>query len=219
MESTFATMTEQGRSVAFSDETLAESSIARPSYLVRHDRQSPLRGIVEDFIAAEFRRHFGAELRSFMPTLVGLHDTTGRLKAAVGYRAAAREPLFLETYTNGPIERVLRRQSGIDVSRSEIVEVGSLACTGGRAAMEIVAALGPALIRDGFSWVVFTGADTVRNVFRRLRLKPIALCIANKSLLGAAQKEWGSYYEHNPVVMAGRLADGICALEAAARAR
>ena len=216
MDSQFAAMTEQGRSVAFSDETLAHSAIARPSYLVRHDRQSPLRGIVEDFIAAEFREHFGAELRSFMPTLVGLHDTTGRLKAAVGCRAAAREPLFLETYTNGPIEQVLRRQSGIDVARSAIVEVGSLACTGGRAAMEIVAALGPVLIREGFSWVVFTGADTVRNVFRRLHLKPIALCIANKSVLGAAQQEWGSYYEHNPVVMAGRLADGIGALEAAA---
>ena len=81
------------------------------------------------------------------------------------------------------------------------------------------AALGPALIEDGFSWVVFTGADTVRNVFRRLHLKPIALCIANKSLLGDAQKEWGTYYEHNPVVMAGRLADGIGALEAAALVR
>ena len=106
-----------------------------------------------------------------------------------------------------------------DVARSGIVEVGSLACTGGRAAMEIVAALGPALIADGFSWVVFTGADTVRNVFRRLPLRPIALCIANKSLLGDAQREWGSYYEHNPVVMAGRLADGVGALEAAARLR
>jgi hypothetical protein len=216
MDPQFAAMTEQGRSVAFSDGTLAQSTIARPSYLVRHERQSPLRGIVEDFIAAEFREHFGADIRSFMPTLVGLHDTTGRLKAAVGYRAAAREPLFLETYTNGPIERVLQRQSGIDVPRSAIVEVGSLACTGGRAAMEMVAALGPALIEDGFSWVVFTGADTVRNVFRRLRLKPIALCIANKTLLGDARREWGSYYEHNPVMMAGRLADGVGALEAAA---
>ena len=219
MDSQFAAMTEQGRSVAFSDETLAQSALARPSYLVRHDRQSPLRGIVESFIAAEFREHFGAELTTFMPTLIGLHDTTGRLKAAVGYRAAAREPLFLETYTNGPIERVLKRQSGVDVARSAIVEVGSLACTGGRSAMEIVAALGPALIEDGFGWVVFTGADTVRNVFRRLHLKPIALCIANKSLLGAAQKEWGSYYEHNPVVMAGRLADGIGVLEAGAPLR
>ena len=93
MDSQFASMTEQGRSVAFSDETLAQSTIARPSYLVRHDRQSPLRGIVEDFIAAEFREHFGAELRHFMPTLVGLHDATGRLKAAVGFRAAAREQI------------------------------------------------------------------------------------------------------------------------------
>lgn len=201
---------------AFTDEAIAQSSLARPSYLIRHDSGSPFRRLVEDFIAAEFREHFGAEIRSFMPMLVGLHDAGGRLKAAVGYRAAASEPLFLESYTNGPIEQVLARQSGVHVSRGEIVEVGSLACTGGRAAMEIVAALGPALIGEGFSWVVFTGADTVRNVFRRLHLKPVALCIANKTVLGAAQQEWGSYYEHNPVVMAGRLADGIGALESAA---
>jgi hypothetical protein len=148
-----------------------------------------------------------------MPTLVGLHGIDGSLLAAVGYRSAALESLFLEVYTQAPIEEVIRRQTGIDVPRSQIVEVGSLACTGGRAAMEIVTSLVPALIEDGFSWVVFTGADTVRNVFRRLNLKPVSLCIANKSMLGDRQQEWGSYFDHNPVVMAGRIADGIVALE------
>lgn len=181
-------------------------------YLVRYPTSSARRRQVERFIADEYRRHFSASLTEFMPRLAGLHDSQGRLKAAVGYRAAAAEPLFLETYTRDPIEEVLRRQSGHLVSRDAIVEVGSLACTGGRAAMEIVRSLVPALIEDGFSWVVFTGADTVRNVFRRLQLKPVALCIANKAMLGARQAEWGSYYDHNPVVMAGRLADGVVAL-------
>jgi hypothetical protein len=181
--------------------------------LIQHDAKSAHRRRIESFIAAEFRAHFDARLSHFMPTLVGLHDAAGELKAAVGYRAAASEKLFLESYTNGPIEEVLLRQSGVRVARAEIVEVGSLACRGGRAAFEIVTALVPALIENGFSWVVFTGADTVRNVFRRLQLKPISLCIANKTVLGEQQHEWGSYYQHNPVVMAGRLADGIAALE------
>lgn len=193
------------------DSANSGSRTARESILVRHGVASPYRRCIESFIAREYREYFDADITEFMPTLVALHDANCRLKAAVGYRAAATGKLFLETYTNGPIEQVLHRQSGWRVVREEIVEVGSLACNNGRAAMEIVAALGPALIEQGFSWVVFTGADTVRNVFRRLNLRPMALCIANKSMLGGRQHEWGSYYDHNPVVMAGRLADGVAA--------
>ena len=187
-------------------------SAPRESYLVRHRLDSFERFNVEQFIALEYYEHFDANVTEFMPTLVSLHSADGALKAAVGYRAAADGPLFLECYTNGPIEQVIASQAGFEVSRREIVEVGSLACTGGRAAMEMVQSLIPALIEDGFSWVVFTGADTVRNVFRRLHLTPIALCIANKSVLGPKQAEWGTYYEHNPVVMAGPIAAGVAAL-------
>jgi hypothetical protein len=183
------------------------------SHLVMHTQPSPERSRIEALIAHEFRTHFDAEVREFMPSLVGLYDEQGSLKAAVGCRAASAEPLFLEAYTNGPVEQLLSAQTGCNVTREQIVEVGSLACNGGRAAMEIVTALVPALIEAGFSWVVFTGADTVRNVFRRLDLKPVALCIANKSMLGDRQHEWGTYYDHNPVVMAGKLADGVAALE------
>jgi hypothetical protein len=121
--------------------------------------------------------------------------------------------LFLETYTIRPVEALIAERVGIAVPRAEIVEVGSLACRNGRAATEIVLALVPALIEAGFTWVVFTGADTVRNVFRRLRLVPHALCAADETLLGAARRDWGSYYDHNPVVMAGRIAEGLAALE------
>jgi len=180
--------------------------------LVHYRNASAERRQVEQFIVSEYCRHFDARVTEFMPTLVGLHGGDGELQAAAGYRAAADGPLFLEAYTNGPIEQRLRELRGIDVARSEIVEVGSLACRGGRAAMEMVAAMVPVLIEEGFTWVVFTGADTVRNVFRRLQLKPVALCIANKAVLGERQREWGSYYDHNPVVMAGPIADGISVL-------
>ena len=182
--------------------------------LARHERGSARRKEVEAFVAREYGHHFGASVTEFMPTLVSLDDEAGGLRAAAGYRAAGHGPLFLEVYTNEPIETALGRQTGLEVARASIVEVGSLACSSGRAAMDIVKALVPVLISEGFSWVVFTGADTVRNVFRRLDLRPIALCIANRSVLGERQHDWGSYYEHNPVVMAGRLADGATALAA-----
>jgi hypothetical protein len=126
----------------------------------------------------------------------------------VGCRAAAAEPLFLETYTREPIEMALAARNGFLVPRERIVEIGSLACRNATAAIAIVRALVPHLLAAGFTWVVFTGADTVMNVFRYLGLAPRALCPADPLLLGDARHEWGSYYDHRPHVMAGRIEDG-----------
>jgi hypothetical protein len=67
----------------------------------------------------------------------------------------------------------------------------------------------PYLLDAGFSWVVFTGADTVMNVFRYLQLSPLPVCPADPLLLGATRHEWGSYYDHHPQVMVGRIRDGV----------
>ena len=178
--------------------------------LEMHALPSKRRARIEQFIRAEFREHFGARITTFMPVLVGLHDSRGEVLGAVGCRSAADERLFLETYTQAPIESVIAERLGVNVRRDEIVEVGSLACRNGRVAMAMVQALVPHLLEAGFSWVVFTGADTVVRVFQRLHLAPQELCIAEQSKLDADQREiWGSYYEHDPKVMAGRLLEGI----------
>ena len=177
--------------------------------LIEHPRGSPRRADVEAFIRDEFRRFFGATIAEFMPSLVALHGPDGELRAAAGYRGAESGKLFLEMYTRRPIEGVIAERLGVDVPRAQIVEVGSLVSRGGRAAMDIIRALVPALIRAGFTWVVFTGANTVRNVFQRLDLAPFALCAADKTLLGEAQHAWGTYYDHHPIVMTGRIADGM----------
>lgn len=193
--------------------TVRTQRTQRRSVLLSYAPDSSRRREIEEFIRKEFRDHFGADLKHFMPQLVALHAPDGAVRAVVGCRSAARERLFLETYTLGPVEALIAERTGSVVPRAEIVEVGSLACRNGRAATEIVLALVPALIEAGFTWVVFTGADTVRNVFRRLDLVPHALCTADQTLLGAERHDWGRYYDHNPIVMAGRIADGLAALE------
>jgi hypothetical protein len=197
--------------------TPAFSSLAVPSQprattpcaLESHDAASPARAVLEEFVRSVFFAHFGARVRHFMPKLLALRDVHGGPRAVVGCRAAAGEPLFLETYTREPIEIALAAHNGFFVPRERIVEIGSLACRNATAAIAIVRALVPHLLDAGFSWVVFTGADTVMNVFRYLGLRPSALCAADPSLLGAARHEWGSYYAHDPYVMAGRIEDGF----------
>ena len=176
--------------------------------LVSHGALSPQRALLEELVRRQFHAHFGATIRHFMPQLLGLHAANGDVRAVVGCRAAAMERLFLETYTREPIEDALAARNGFFVPRERIVEIGSLACRNATAAVAIVRALVPHLLDVGFSWVVFTGADTVMNVFRSLGLAPRALCPADPLLLGEARHDWGTYYDHNPYVMAGRIADG-----------
>jgi hypothetical protein len=182
---------------------------APTSGLVSHGTRSPARATIEEFVRREFFTHFGARIRHFMPELLALHGFDGAVRAVVGCRAAAAERLFLETYTGEPIEIALGSLNGFFVPREQIVEIGSLACRSATAAVAIVRALVPYLLRAGFSWVVFTGADTVMNVFRHLGLEPRALCPADPLLLGEARHDWGTYYDHEPHVMAGRIADGM----------
>lgn len=185
-----------------------QRAAAPSAQIVSHGPLSPQRSLLEEFVRRQFLVHFGAKIRHFMPQLLGLHGANGDIRAAVGCRAAAAERLFLETYTRAPIEDALAAQNGFFVPRERIVEIGSLACRNATAAVAIVRALVPHLTNAGFSWVVFTGADTVVNVFRFLGLAPHALCPANPLLLGDARHDWGTYYEHNPYVLAGRIADG-----------
>jgi hypothetical protein len=179
--------------------------------LVRHGPHAPQRALIEEFVRREFRTHFGARIRHFMPELLALHGKDGVVRAAVGCRAAEAERLFLETYTREPIEIALAKRNGFWVPRERIVEIGSLACRSAAAAIAIIRELVPHLLGAGYSWVVFTGADTVMNVFHYLGLAPRELCPADPLLLGAARHDWGTYYDHDPHVMAGRIEAGASA--------
>lgn len=181
--------------------------------LVAHSHDSRRRRDLEEFVRDEFFLYFKARVRRFMPQLLALHDRADRVHAVVGCRRAAAEPLFLETYMRDPVERSIARRTGVEVARDAVVEIGGLACCGPRAAREMVEALIPFLLGEGFTWVVFTGTDAVKDVFRRINLAPTVLCRANPELLRAGREDWGSYYDHNPEVMAGRLRDGAAALQ------
>ena len=170
------------------------------------------RHYVESFIREVFARRFAARLDAFLPNLVHSRDTAGQINAAAGYRSADIEHLFLEQYLDRPIEQIICANYGEAIERSKIVEVGNLATSGGRSAISLVAGLIPHLMAQGFRWVVFTGNDAVRNLFQRLHLFPFAICTADAASLGDAKGVWGSYYDHHPIVMAGRLYDGAATI-------
>lgn len=183
---------------------VASPSAARPR-LQLHGRGSPRRQEIEAFIAAVYRERFCAELRQFAPVLVSLHDDQDDCVAAAGYRAADGGPLFLEHYLSSPVEALLPVTPGGGPLRERIVEVGHLAAVRAGEGRRLILLLGPHLARQGFEWVVSTLTQELRNLFVRMGVAPLALGVADPAVLGTQAAHWGSYYDHHPLVLAGRL--------------
>lgn len=166
------------------------------------------RSPAEAFIRERFAGRYGASVRQFLPTLMQLEDDAGRIHGAVGVRSAAEETLFLERYLDRPVEAELARRLGSPVERTRIVEVGNLAARGPGHARLLIVALTDLLVSHGFDWVVFTGTPEVLNSFRRLHLTPLPLGEADPARMGDELRDWGSYYDSHPQVMAGDIRAG-----------
>ncbi|QPF76563.1 hypothetical protein G8A07_11620 [Roseateles sp. DAIF2] len=183
--------------------------IAATAHLKVYGPGDPGRLEVEDFISRIYAQRYGAMLAGFAPTLVGLCDPQQGLVAALGYRAAAGGPLFLERYLNAPVEQLLGAGAAEAPSRDVVVEVGHLAAARAGEGRRLIMRMGPYLASQGFEWVVSTLTAELRHLFLRIGVTPLALGAADPAKLGDAASSWGRYYEHHPVVLAGYLPQAL----------
>lgn len=180
---------------------LFESDYPTRRNVDRHD--------VERFIHKVFMRAYDADLNTFLPRLMSLRDNRNRIIAALGMREASDDQLFLETYLDSPIEKLLTDLSHTQVTRDRIIEVGNLASVHRGGLRKLIVALTSYLRGAGSEWVVFTAVPAVRNAFSALGLPLHTIATANKSCLEKQEQDnWGSYYDMGPVVVAGRVDDG-----------
>lgn len=164
------------------------------------------RADIEAFIARVYARRYGARVSQFAPCLAGIRDPlSGQWLAAAGFRRADQAPLFLERYLDAPVEVVLARHQTQPVHRHEIVEVGHLAAERAGAGRLLIPLLGRHLAGGPSRWVVSTLTQELRHLFVRMGVTPLALGSADPGAVGEGLADWGSYYEHRPVVLAGRL--------------
>ena len=158
---------------------------------------------IEQFISDAFYRAYGAKIRRFKPCLMSLRDPQHKLVAACGFRSATLETLFLETYLDQPVETALSECTGLPVKRSEIVGVGNFSVAEPGVARCLINAIVEQLHASSKQWAVFTAVPLVRNAFIKMKLHPVILGDARMSRLPTEeQAEWGSYYTHNPQIMA-----------------
>ena len=193
----------------FAEITLGGRTLKVVGYLPWHEG----RNRVERFIASRFRKAHGAEVKSFLPTLISLESTAGEILAAIGVRSAQTEKLFLEQYLSQSIETEISHRSRSLCSRKDVIEVGNLA-GGQRGISRTFFAVLIAVLQDwGARWLACTGTAEVANVFHRLGIQPIEIGAAHQDQLANGGVGWGTYYEHQPVVMVGEIAAGLDRVE------
>lgn len=173
-----------------------------------HARGDGCRGAVEAFICDVYAQRHLATVRTFAPVLVSLSDDSGRLVAAAGYRFAT-EALYLERYFDAPVEHLLAPHNGAAPAREHIVEVGHLAADHAGAGRRLIVALGRHLAELQVQWVVSTLTQELRHLFVRMGVTPLVLGVADPARLGPEAQEWGTYYSHHPVVLAGHLSQAM----------
>ncbi|MCU0840298.1 MAG: thermostable hemolysin [Thiobacillaceae bacterium] len=169
---------------------------------------SPRRQAAEAFIRAIFARRYGADVSTFAPNLM-LLEQDRRIMAAVGWRSADDDRLFLEHYLDMPIEVAISRLAEQPVARARIAEVGNLAADRSGSSLQVILTLAAHLDRQGHEWVVFTATQELRGIFSRLGLPLLALAQADPERLGQEARAWGSYYDTRPIVVAGRIRFGL----------
>ena len=136
----------------------------------------------------------------------------GQLSACAGVAFAVdKNPLFLERYLLSSIESLVSKNCGMPITRGQIAEVGNLAGStfgvghvGSSRLLYIV--LASVLEEIGIEWMVFTATRPLLISLQRLGLKHCMLGDADESFLDDAERSrWGSYYEHQPRVVAAPL--------------
>jgi len=167
---------------------------------------------VTAFIRRRFQQASGAEPNLRIPSLLALTTAQGSLLAAVGVRNAGVDKLFLEDYLSVPVQSLMPEPA---TERSRIAEIAHLAGVEAGVSRYLFASLSVWLDAAGYDWVVCTGTDQLRNSFHRLGIATRVLADADPSKLPDGGAGWGGYYDHHPVVMTIKVADGMAALRAA----
>ncbi len=165
------------------------------------------RPAIEHFIRTVFRHAYGARISHFLPHLLSMRQG-GKVVAALGINPATDRRLFLERYLDNPVECILAEKLRRPIGRNQIVEIGNLASSHGGGTRALIITLTAYLSGAGYEWALFTATPRVRNNFAKLGIELIPLVRADKTRLGDAQHNWGSYYEQEPVVVTCDIRQG-----------
>lgn len=164
------------------------------------ERDHPARDGLERAVRAVFLAEYGAHVPAFPDRMVASLDPAGRLLAVAGLRFAG-DGLFSRIYLDGPAEQALSLALGRPVTAGQVVEFSSLAAPRAGAAWPLVAASIGFCLEQGCTVGLFTATARLRALVRRAGIPLVDLGPARRDRV-ANPASWGSYYLHDPRVVA-----------------
>ncbi|MDP6415556.1 MAG: thermostable hemolysin, partial [Gammaproteobacteria bacterium] len=162
----------------------------------------------ENYIQARFRAAYCAYIHEFHDELLTMH-CAGELSAIAGISKAVHQQLFLEQYTELPVEKELAQIKRYEVDRHSIVEIGNLVATTNGSSLAFFVVLASVLSGAGYKYMVFTATEKLRSQLSRLGFKTDYICQANPQRLHLSSDQWGSYYDSKPEVVTGSIEEAM----------
>jgi hypothetical protein len=157
--------------------------------------------VLHQFIRQRYADTYQAHINHFLPLLLASFTTSG-VQGVLGLQPGISGQFFVEQYADIPIEQQISKATGRAVDRRQVIETGNLASMkGGSQRLFIV--LTELLYQAGFHWVCFTATPQVQALLHRLGFAPELLGPADPTRLPDCGQQWGSYYQHQPNVLAG----------------
>lgn len=156
---------------------------------------------LRQFIRQRYADTYQAHINHFLPLLLASFTPSG-VQGVLGLQPGMAGQFFVEQYFDTTIEQQISKATGQAVDRRQVIETGNLASMqGGSQRLFIV--LTELLYQAGFRWVCFTATPQVQSLLKRLGFAPELLGPADPSRLPDSGQRWGSYYQHQPNVLAG----------------
>ena len=176
-------------------------------------RDDLLRNELENFIFNAYQKSFDARLKSFLPNLVASSDADDYICAAFGYSVAAENRLFLESYLDQPIDRLLSKKLHQNIQRKHIVEVGNLVIGETADSVGFLRDIANYLQGLGYEWIVCTATRCLRLLFLRAGARPISIGNALMTRVQDEGTNWGNYYVTAPEILAGNVRQSIALID------
>lgn len=164
-----------------------------------------------DLVRRRFHEVHGAVVRPGFRQLMQVQEQDDA-RAVLGYRRAGDEVLFLERYLGGTVEHCISAAFGRAVERAHVIEIGNLAATDPFAMISLWGMAANDL-GSGCEFAVATLTAPLRAMFARIGVALRVLAPATIERAGDGEA-WGRYYDSDPMVCAGLIADGQRAIAA-----
>ena len=160
------------------------------------NKYHPLRQSAEQFIKDEYKRVFGAKIKSFPNVLLALVENN-QVKAACGIRTEL-DGFFSQVYVDQPFKKIIKEQikSNKPFYFAEIVNFVS---SGPLSSIRLVKEINKYFIEQNLDYTVFSASGPLKLFLSTMGLMIEEICPASPSRISNL-KDWGSYYESKPIV-------------------